>query len=597
MVESSTRHPADTQLRLLSRAVEQSPTSVVITNLAGEIEYVNPKFTQLTGYTFEEAIGQNPRILKSGENPPELYRELWDTIVAGKEWRGELNNRKKNGDTYWEFASISGVIDASGSVTHYVAVKEDITQRKEIENHLRESEERFRNIFENSPVAYLSLDQNGCLQNANANLLQLLGSERETLIGRPFAAFWAPDTQTSFAAYFSALQTQRYSQTDLSLLRENGDRIIVSLESRLQTDRQGNFIRAHCTLFNITERQQMQARLQRQNDSLSALHQSALEFYQHRDLTALFQSLVAQATRLLDSSYGEMLSVEGNELLLRAATNTRPYPVGQRMMPSEALLTWQAVQTREPAVINDYDRWEHRNPSIARGSIHAVVTLPILSGRECLSVLGLGRDRPNQPYTEDQIQIGRLFAQIAALAIENATLQTTLTDLSIRDPLTGLFNRRYLFETLQREFARAVRDDYPISFVLLDIDQFKLINDRFGHGAGDAALRAMAASLQSVVRISDILCRYGGDEHMIAMPMANTQDALARAEDICRTIAQMEIPYQGDILRPTVSLGVATFPDHGSSIDEVIARADKALYHAKNTGRNQAVLYTPSITR
>ena len=593
MVDSASngRH-AETRLRLLSRAVEQSPTSVVITNLAGEIEYVNPKFTQVTGYTLDEATGQNPRILKSGNTAPEIYSELWTTIVAGQEWRGEINNRKKNGETYWEFASISGVMDANGVVTHFVAVKEDITERKEFENNLRDSEERFRNIFENSPVAYLALDQHGRLLSVNTNLCHLLGYEREALIGRPFADFWSPGSQPAFAEYFEVLHTQRYIQSDLSLQRQDGAEIIVSLESSLQTDSQGSFIRTHCTLFNITERQQMQARLQRQNESLSALHQGALEFLQHRDLTALFQSLVAQATRLLDSSYGEMLTVDGSELLVQATTTNQPYQTGQRMARSEARLTWQAVDTREPVVIDDYSVWEHRQPIFEYIPVHAVTALPILSGKECLGVLGLGRERPNQPFTPDQIQIGRLFAQIAALAIENAQLQSTLTDQSIRDPLTGLFNRRYLFETVQREFARAAREDYPISFVLLDIDQFKQINDYYGHGGGDAALRALATRLQSMVRLSDILCRYGGDEHIIVMPMASTESALQRAQEMCEAVAQMEIPYQGKIIRTTISLGAATFPDHGATIDEVTARADQALYYSKNQGRNQATLYS-----
>lgn len=124
---------AEDQLRQLSRAVEQSPASIVITDASGSIEYVNPKFVEVTGYTLAEALGQNPRILKSGEKSPEAYRELWQTISQGKEWRGEFHNKRKNGELYWESASISPIRDAAGHVTHYVAVKEDITARKQTE--------------------------------------------------------------------------------------------------------------------------------------------------------------------------------------------------------------------------------------------------------------------------------------------------------------------------------------------------------------------------------------------------------------------------------------------------------------------------------
>ncbi|MGA3141862.1 MAG: PAS domain S-box protein [Verrucomicrobiota bacterium] len=127
------RKRMEEKLRQLSRAVEQSPASIVITNPAGDIEYANPKFINVTGYTLAEILGKNPRILKSGEISPETYRELWQTITAGKEWRGEFHNKKKNGELYWESASISPIRDRAGRVTHYVAVKEDITARKQNE--------------------------------------------------------------------------------------------------------------------------------------------------------------------------------------------------------------------------------------------------------------------------------------------------------------------------------------------------------------------------------------------------------------------------------------------------------------------------------
>jgi PAS domain S-box-containing protein len=136
------RKRMEEKLRQLSRAVEQSPVSIIITNTAGDIEYVNPKFVEVTGYPMAEVLGRNPRILKSGDKNPESYRELWQTITAGKEWSGEFHNRKKNGELYWELASISPIRDPAGRVTHYVAVKEDITDRK------RTEAERDRLIFD-----------------------------------------------------------------------------------------------------------------------------------------------------------------------------------------------------------------------------------------------------------------------------------------------------------------------------------------------------------------------------------------------------------------------------------------------------------------
>ena len=128
----------EAKLVQLSQAVEQSPVLVVITNRAGDIEYVNPKFCEVTGYAREDVMGKNPRILKSGEKSLQDYKELWATIMAGKEWRGEFHNKKKSGEFYWESASISPIRNASGHIDHFLAVKEDITERKQAEKELRE---------------------------------------------------------------------------------------------------------------------------------------------------------------------------------------------------------------------------------------------------------------------------------------------------------------------------------------------------------------------------------------------------------------------------------------------------------------------------
>jgi PAS domain S-box-containing protein len=136
------RKQVEEKLRILSRAVEQSPASIIITDTKGNIEYVNTKFTEVTGYTWGEVVGQNPRILKSGEMSPDYYKEMWQNLTSGKEWYGEFLNKKKNGELFWELASISPIFDTTCTVTHLLAVKEDITNRKQIENELKNAKEK-----------------------------------------------------------------------------------------------------------------------------------------------------------------------------------------------------------------------------------------------------------------------------------------------------------------------------------------------------------------------------------------------------------------------------------------------------------------------
>ena len=164
----------DLQLRILSHAVTQSPVSILITDAEGAIEYVNPKFTEITGYLPAEVVGQNPRILASGDAPKEFYRELWETLRAGKKWRGVFHNRKKNSEHFWEDAQISPIRDATGAIVRFVAIKEDITERRRSRLVLEESEKRFRTLIENAPIAVVVHRERRCIY-ANLAALRIFG--------------------------------------------------------------------------------------------------------------------------------------------------------------------------------------------------------------------------------------------------------------------------------------------------------------------------------------------------------------------------------------------------------------------------------------
>lgn len=174
---------ADDLLLKLSRAVEQSPASVVITNLLGEIEYVNPKFSAVTGYSFDEAIGQNPRLLKSGSQSDELYRDMWTKISSGQEWQGEFHNRTKDGTFYWESASISPIFGDNGRISHFLAVKEDITRRKEAEAEVERSRAELRAIYDTAPVLMAVIDRQRNLVYANSAFTSFTGVPEKELIG------------------------------------------------------------------------------------------------------------------------------------------------------------------------------------------------------------------------------------------------------------------------------------------------------------------------------------------------------------------------------------------------------------------------------
>jgi len=181
-IDITERKQAEEKSRKLSTAVEQSSASIVITNVRGDIEYVNPKFSELTGYTSLEVIGCNPRFLKSGITSDEEYLKLWDTITSGKVWKGEFCNKKKNGEFYWEAVSISPIINESGEITHYVAVKDDISEQKRIQEELFRSEEKYRTIFENVQDVFFQTDLNGIISELSPSIKNFSDFNREDLL-------------------------------------------------------------------------------------------------------------------------------------------------------------------------------------------------------------------------------------------------------------------------------------------------------------------------------------------------------------------------------------------------------------------------------
>lgn len=216
--------------------------------------------------------------------------------------------------------------------------------------------------------------------------------------------------------------------------------------------------------------------------------------------------------------------------------------------------------------------------------------LPLQSHGEMTGLLYVSAEDGAQ--IEDSRKIVRRAAEQIALAVANIKLQNRLRDQSIRDPLTRLFNRRYLEETMEREFSRARRSGEPVSVLVLDIDHFKKYNDTMGHDGGDALLVEFARLMIAKSRKEDIPCRYGGEEFVMVLPSASTELAVSRANELREEVSRMKVKTgKNSFGSVTVSIGVATFPRHGSKPEEVLTEADTALYAAKHDGRNR--VYTP----
>jgi PAS domain S-box-containing protein len=261
---TSKKH-ADLELRKLSHAVEQSPISIIITDTDGSIEYVNPTFTHLTGYTFEEVVGQNPRFLQSKLTPRETYDELWQQISSGMNWRGSFVNKKKDGELYWEDARISPIKDNNGVITHFVAAKEDMSDRKRSEDNLRESEERYRTVVKSMEELVFVYDNEDRITQFHASDESLLLQPPEDFIGKPASHVLPNHVAKPLTELLQIVRDTKESQTFDYALEIDENELMFSASLSLHEDG----ISVVSVVRNVTDYTDTYTRLRKQKEELS----------------------------------------------------------------------------------------------------------------------------------------------------------------------------------------------------------------------------------------------------------------------------------------------------------------------------------------
>jgi diguanylate cyclase (GGDEF)-like protein len=290
-------------------------------------------------------------------------------------------------------------------------------------------------------------------------------------------------------------------------------------------------------------------------------------------------------TKLLPQVAGTVYLVRASQDYAEAETGW-----GQHLAPAHALLLPQecwALRRAQPHFVNDIHggtACSHVEQPTAEVVV-ATACLPLSAQNLSLGFVYLSAPGPG-PI--ERVDIATAAAEQLSLALGNLRLQETLRQQSIRDALTGLFNRRYLEESLPRELARCERRQLPLALLMLDLDHFKAFNDAHGHDGGDTLLAAFGRLLQVSCRSEDIPCRYGGEEFTLILPEADLDIAMQRAQEIRHAVEAMSVTHlQRAIGGITVSIGIALFPLHASKGTELKRLADAALYRAKRNGRNR----------
>lgn len=303
-----------------------------------------------------------------------------------------------------------------------------------------------------------------------------------------------------------------------------------------------------------------------------------------RDMERLFNLILSAA---MVRAGGEraaifLLDEDKRNLFLREAIGFEHLEEGQRLSLSEGVMK-RALHTKTPQVVKDFEHESPREWEILR--CRSGLLVPLGASRGVAGVIGVFSDKVGV-FGELQEKAMTRLAEEASATLENAQLLARLREESRTDPLTKLYNRRYFTRRLREEIRRAERHQYILSLVIFDIDNFKRVNDEFGHLAGDRILRMVGRLLKQGSRESDIPAKFGGEEFSVILPYTPKEGGLKYAERIRRSIEGMSVKVDEESVKVTVSGGVATFPEDASTPEELMAAADSALYQAKMAGRN-----------
>ncbi|MBI4549369.1 MAG: sensor domain-containing diguanylate cyclase [Candidatus Omnitrophica bacterium] len=253
----------------------------------------------------------------------------------------------------------------------------------------------------------------------------------------------------------------------------------------------------------------------------------------------------------------------------------------------------KVAETVQYMVVED-TRKDDRFKKSDASNVQNIVCLPLVADNECIGVMNISNKVSGEKFTDEDVSLLLTLAGQVAVTINNANLY----HLAITDGLTQLFINRYFRQKLHDEILRCKRYKHPVSLILTDIDHFKKFNDTYGHQQGDAVLATTAKIYKKIVRDTDIPCRYGGEEFAVILPETDAKGAALAAERLRKEVEAFDYPgLKGEKLKVTISLGVASFPDHGDDVEGLIEKADIALYACKEGGRNCARVYDPVMKK
>ena len=575
----------------------------------GSIDLFDRKVEAMTGYTREEFETRQRKwtdlILDADRGSAK--GAFADALKAGKAYTREYRIGARAGNHVWVHERSHIVCNPDGRIEYVTGLFFDITDRKNLEQSLRKAEQDFRIVVDNIPAVTFKGYADGTIDLFDDKVAALIGHARASFGPRGMKwtdLIWEDDREATRGAFVQALKTSRSYVREYRVRSASGRPVWIHERSHIVCDPEGRVEYVSGLFFDITERKELEAtvaertaELQHANDRLM-LWGKELE---HRNAEI---NLLGHMGDLLQSCNTSAEAHTGFQVFAKKLfpeDSGTLFVFGESARAVDAVAAWGDKPPGE-SEFSPEDCW-----ALRRGRVHgrtdieaglrcrhvadggaAYLCVPMMAHGAALGVLHILLASPAPERWDERQHLGVRVGEHLGLALAKLKLQETLQHMSVRDPLTGLYNRRYMEESLARELRRAERQGKQLGIIMVDIDHFKSFNDTVGHDAGDALLKELGTFLQRRIRAGDIACRYGGEEFTIVMLDASLEITQRRAEEIREAARQLRVHHGQRVLDPvTLSLGVAVFPQNGASRDALMQNADVALYRAKQEGRDR----------
>jgi diguanylate cyclase (GGDEF)-like protein/PAS domain S-box-containing protein len=486
----------------------------------------------------------------------------------------------------------------------------EITERERVEGNLRTSEEKYRLLVNKMPAVVFTGYMDWAIDLFDDKIEELAGYPKEEFNSRKIK--WSQliledDLWQTKEKFLQALRGDKVYTREYRIRHKDGKVLWIQDRGQIFCNRDGGAEYVSGVFFDITQAKQAEEDLHQANERLKSLVEESER--QNRALTLLNEmsellqscqtskeacaTVAIYAPKLFPEDSGGLYVFDDSKDFLVPVKVWGNSPPQETMFPASEC--WALRRGRMVKADGSQPRLpcEH-----LPAGLDGYLCVPMIAQGETLGMFHVRAEAGGSPRSANDAGTMTEFKQWAAhslaeqlgISLSNLKLRESLQRQAVRDPLTGLFNRRYMEETIEREWRRATRLGVPLGLIMMDIDHFKEFNDKYGHGAGDTVLSVLGRLIKAHIREEDVGCRYGGEEFLVILPGASLKVSHKRAEMLWMRIKQLHKRPDMPIRHPiSASLGVAVFPDHGATVAELIKAADSALYQAKNAGRNQVI--------